>query len=278
MPVSTQSFSSFQTLIYIYFDIKKEQAGRFSNFLPLLGYIYIDYDINMSELIKLISAWEEYCRKHPSASATEFCMYFLAQKINSEMFSGLAPTDLDTIFAKLIGRLAAMQTVYSKMALQEIPGFELEWFYFLNTIWQLKEVKKTQVIQYNFTEQTTGIDMLNKLKKAGYIAERTDPDDKRAKLVSVTKAGEKILFRLYQLLYKPSLLMYHAIDNQDKQIVINILKNTEQIHQELLSDYRNKSLDDLLEDALGKEKAATLEAEQKRRIIKFSESKKNKGR
>ncbi len=104
---------------------------------------------------------------------------------------GLPPPDLDTVFAKLIGRLAGMQTVYSKMALQSIPGFELEWFYFLNSIYQLKEVKKTQIIQYNFTEQTTGIDILNKLKKARYIAVRTDPDDKRAKLVSITKAGKK---------------------------------------------------------------------------------------
>lgn len=203
-------------------------------------------------------------------------MYFLAKESNSQLFSGLTPPDLDTVFAKLIGRLAGMQTVYSKMALQEIPGFELEWFYFLNSIYQLKEVKKTQIIQYNFTEQTTGIDILNKLKKLGYIAERTDPDDKRAKLVSITKAGEKILFKIYQLLYKPTLLMYNDIDYRDKQVVINILKDTEHKHQELLSNSRNKSIDDLLVEALGKEKIAQMELEQKRRIAGFSDSKRGK--
>ncbi len=227
----------------------------------------------MTELVKLITAWEEYAQKNTTISATEFCMHFLAKESNNQLFSGLTPPDLDTLFTKLIGRIANMQTVYSKMALQEIPGFELEWFYFLNFIFQLKEVKKTQIIQYNFAEQTTGIDILNKLNKLGYTAERTDPEDKRAKLVSITKAGEKILFRIYQLLYKPTLLMYNDIDYKDKQVVINILKNTEQKHQELLSTARNKSIDDLLVETLGEEKMAQLEQEQKKRIEAFPDSK-----
>lgn len=230
----------------------------------------------MSELVTLITAWEEYAQKNTAVSATEFCMYFLAKESNNQLFSGLTPPDLDTVFAKLIGRLAGMQTVYSKMALQEIPGFELEWFYFLNSIYQLKEVKKTQVIQYNFTEQTTGIDILNKLKNLGYITERTDPDDKRAKLVSITKTGEKKLFKIYQLLYKPTLLMYNDIDYKDKQLVINILTNTEHKHQELLSNSRNKSIDDLLAETLGKEKLAQMELEQKKRIAGFPDAKRNK--
>jgi len=227
----------------------------------------------MSELVKLICAWEEYAQKNITVSAMEFCMYFLAKENNSQLFSGLTPPDLDTVFAKLIGRLAGMQTVYSKMALQDIPGFELEWFYFLNSIYHLKEVQKTQIIQYNFTEQTTGIDTLNKLKKLGYIAEKNDPDDKRAKLVSITNAGEKILFKLYQLLYRPTLLMYNGIDQKDKQVVINILKDTEHKHQELLSNSKNKSIDDLLLEALGEEKIAQIEQEQKNRIAQFSNSK-----
>jgi DNA-binding MarR family transcriptional regulator len=229
----------------------------------------------MSELVKLISAWEEYAQKNTAISATEFCMYFLAKESNSQLFSGLTPPDVDTTFAKLIGRLAGMQSVYSKMALQDMPGFELEWFYFLSSIYHLKEVKKSDIIQYNFTEQTTGIDILNKLKSLGYIAERTDPEDKRAKLVSITKAGEKILFKLFQLLYKPTLLMYNGIDHKDKQVVINILKDTELKHQELLSNSRNKSINDLLLEELGEEKIAQIELEQKNRIAKFSDSKHN---
>ncbi|MBC9909888.1 MarR family winged helix-turn-helix transcriptional regulator [Chitinophaga varians] len=218
----------------------------------------------MGELTKLISAWEEYIQKNNTASAAEFCMYFLAKERNQQLFGGLTPPDLDTTFAKLIGRLANMQTTYSKMALQDLPGFELEWFYFLNTIYHLKEVKKIQVIQYNFAEQTTGIDILNKLKKLGYITERTDPEDKRAKLVSLTKAGEKILFKVYQLLHKPTLLMYSDIDHKDKQVVVNILRDTETQHQAILSNIRNKSIDDLLSETLGEEKMAQIMSEREK--------------
>ncbi|MFB6456739.1 MarR family winged helix-turn-helix transcriptional regulator [Chitinophaga sp. Hz27] len=230
----------------------------------------------MSELVKLITAWEAYTKKHTAASAVEFCMYFLAKENNSQLFSGITPPDLDTVFAKLIGRLGAMQTAYSKMALAELPGFELEWFYFLNTIYQLKEVNKSQVIQYNFTEQTTGIDMLNKLKKLGYIAERPDPNDKRARLVSLTKAGEKILAKVYPLLYKPTMLLYDGIESKDKQVIINILKDTETQHQELFSNAKNKSIDELLTATLGEEKLARLTKEQQQRVDKYAQAKQHK--
>ncbi|MBO9732652.1 MAG: MarR family transcriptional regulator [Chitinophaga sp.] len=229
----------------------------------------------MSELVKLISAWEEYAQKNTTTSALEFCMYFLAKESNSQLFSGLTPPDLNTVFAKLVGRLAAMQTAYSKMALQEIPGFELDWFYYLNAILHFKEVRKTQIIQYNFTEQTTGIDILNKLKKLGYIAERSDPDDKRAKLVRLTAAGEKILYKVYPLLDKSTQLMYSNIDNTDKQVIINLLKDTERQHQLLFSNSRNKSLDDLLVEVLGEEKIAQMEREQKKRAADFQAAKRH---
>jgi|SRR5690554_2088350 len=224
----------------------------------------------MSELVKLISVWEEYAKKNTNFSATDFCMYFLAKESNNQLFEGLAPPDLDTTFAKLIGRLAGMQTAYSKMALQDMPGFELEWFYFLSSIYHLKEVKKTHIIQYNFAEQTTGIDTLNKLKKQGYIAERSDPDDKRAKLVSLTPEGEKVLFDLYKILYKPTLLMYHNIDYKDKQVVINILKDTEQKHQHILSNTKGKSIDELFIEEFGERQLKTIQENLQKQITRFA--------
>lgn len=236
-------------------------------------YFYIEFDVIMSELVKLISAWEEYAQKNADISATEFCMYYLATESNNQLFDGLTPPDLDTVFAKLIGRLAGMQTAYSKMALQDMPGFELEWFYFLSAIYHLREVKKTQVIQYNFAEQTTGIDTLNKLKNHGYIVERTDPDDKRAKLVRLTPEGEKVLFHLYQLLYKPTLLMYNEIDAKDKQVVVNILKNTEQKHQDILSHSKTKSIDELLVELLGEERMKSVQEGLEKQIAQFGKEK-----
>ncbi|SFO23965.1 DNA-binding transcriptional regulator, MarR family [Paenimyroides ummariense] len=224
----------------------------------------------MSELVKLISVWEEYTKKNTDISATEFCMYFLAKESNSELFGGLTPPDLDTTFAKLIGRLAGMQNAYSKMALHDMPGFELEWFYFLSSIYHLKEVKKTHIIQYNFAEQTTGIDTLNRLKKQGYISERPDPDDKRAKLVSLTPEGEKVLFHLYKLLYKPTLLMYHSIDYKDKQVVINILKDTEQKHQYILSNTKGKLIDELLIEEFGEGQLETIQENLQKQITRFA--------
>lgn len=230
----------------------------------------------MKPIVELISEWDTFQNRHTQVSVEEFCKYYLAKKKeengSGELFGGMAPPDIDTILAKIIGRIGAMHIAYSKLALKEVKEIEFEWFFFMNAIFHQGEAKKTDIIAYNFFEQSTGNDILSRIKKAGLIMEREAPNDKRARLIKLTAEGEKILFSLYELLYKPTYLMFSEIPDDDKQLIVKLLSDTEIRHGKILSENRNKNLDELLEKSFGKEKTIEVYEQLKGRINRFKQS------
>lgn len=228
----------------------------------------------MKPLVELISEWDAYESSHKGATVEEFCRYYLVtrkEKEEDKLFEGMRPPDLDTVAAKLIGRLAAMHMAYAKLALKEkaMDGVEVEWFYFLNAIYHQREARKTDIIQYNFYEPSTGNDILRRIKLAGLITEREDPHDKRARLVKLTTAGETLLLQLYELLYKSNYLMFSELSDVDKKLIVRLLGDTEVKHGKILAESRNKSIDEILEQAGMMEKFREVMKQTKSRVQQF---------
>lgn len=231
----------------------------------------------MKPIVELISEWDSYQETHPDATVSDFCKHYIAkveiEKASEKLFSGLEPPDQTATIGKLIGRLGAILTTYFKLALKEGDEVELDVFYCLNMIFHQGEARKIDVISYNFFEQTTGIDLLNRLKKADYISERTDPSDKRAKLVQLTDTGKQLLFSLYQRLYFPAYLLFGDMSKVDIQLMVSLLGPIETKHGKILVDNRTKSFADLLIETLGPEKLNELRSYQENQVAQFSAKK-----
>lgn len=231
----------------------------------------------MKPVVELISEWDNYQETHPDATVSDFCRHYLAMvEINSVsegLFAGVEPPDQTSTVAKLIGRLGSMLAAYSKLALKEGDEVELDAFYCLNTIFHQGEARKIDVISYNFFEQTTGIDLLNRLKKAGYISERTDPSDKRAKLVQLTGTGKQLLFSLYQRLYFPAYLLFGEMSKVDIHLIISLLGPVETKHGRILGDNRTRSFADMLVETLGAEKLDEVIKYQQNQVARFAAGK-----
>jgi DNA-binding MarR family transcriptional regulator len=142
--------------------------------------------------------------------------------------------------------------LYSEIPLRAIPEIKrLEDFYFLNSITHLGESRKTDIITYNFMELTSGIDVLNRLYKNKLIDERTDPLDKRAKLVKATAKGEKLLTKCYEGLMKVSDIMFWDMGQEDKKLCIQLLRNVEIKHSKLVIAVKDKTIDAIHEMVTG---------------------------
>lgn len=203
----------------------------------------------MSVLIELITEWENYHSKHPDATAIEFCKHIIEQdkRSTTKVSEGISNEELNSSIAELIGKMANFHTVYSKIILKELPDVEIEWFYVLNVITIKKAAKKSEIISLCLLEQSTGIDILNRMKKKGLIIENNDPNDKRAKLISITKSGSDLLFEIGKSLYKVTYLVYGAVAKEDKQTMINILNKSVTKHSEILTGNKNKKIDDIIQ-------------------------------
>ncbi|WPU96287.1 hypothetical protein SNE25_12235 [Mucilaginibacter sabulilitoris] len=167
----------------------------------------------MQPLVELITSWQAYTEQFPDASVEGFCYsYLLNVKKQSQH------TDLQ--LAAQLGKANSIFKTYYKLVLRQMPGIELDWYYFLDIIGTKHELRKTDIVSFTLLlEPTTGIDILNRMLKAGLISERVDPADKRARLIKLTTQGNALLIRLNLLFGQIATLVLSSVYADDKAVI-----------------------------------------------------------
>ncbi|HEY4111154.1 MarR family winged helix-turn-helix transcriptional regulator [Puia sp.] len=145
--------------------------------------------------------------------------------------------------SRLIGRIATIQRTLLRLALRESPGIEPEWYYFLHSIADRSEVRKTDIISYRLIlEPTTGIDILNRMIRAGLLEERPDPQDGRARLLRLTKKGTSTLNKAQQQAQKIAHLLY---GDDSMPPTINMLEEIEKTFSRILTEQKPRTFSQL---------------------------------
>jgi DNA-binding MarR family transcriptional regulator len=197
----------------------------------------------MSPLVELITAWDEFTTDNPyTISVDAFCNYYQFRpspknKARKTAFS----------LARRIGRIAAIQRTCIRLAFQDIPEIEPEWYYFLHSINEHKEVRKSEIISINlFLEPTTGIDILNRMIKAGLLDEEQDIYDKRSRLLRLTPKGEATLKKAQQQVKIVTDLLFSPNLEEIWRHVDDCLAQTEYKFGPLLVKHRPKTLEEVI--------------------------------
>ena len=178
----------------------------------------------MKPLIELVSEWDTFATKRNETSVEAFCRYYLAKKTMSATKQDASNRitsnqgDDELRLSRTLGRVATIQRTLLKQTLKEKLDIEVEWYYFLHTINARKTTRKTDVISISLlSEPTTGIDILNRMIKAGLLTEQTDPSDKRARLLNITKEGKNLLQRADRLAQQIAALLFGNMDATEQE-------------------------------------------------------------
>jgi len=208
----------------------------------------------MKRIVELVNEWATFEEQFSDASIEDFCRYYLIRKRESEskefLYDGIVPPDTNTSLSKLLGRIGGVINIYARLAIQKTELKRMEEFLFLNVIKWNKEMRKTDAINYNMLELSTGIDILNRMVEDQLITERVDDNDKRSKLLKVTNKGEQMLFQCYRQLSKMSDVLFNDLPEDDKKLCIQLLKGIEIKHSKQVIEYKNKDLDKVYEEYL----------------------------
>lgn len=198
----------------------------------------------MEPVVQLISAWQEYAQRADKVSVKDFCQDFLAKKKRTVP----AEKGNDLSLAKQLGKANSLVKAYFKIALRQISDMELEWYYFLDAIAAAGEIRKNDIVSFHLLgEPTTGIDIINRMLKAGLIAERVDPDDKRARLIKLTAKGKHRHHQLNVLLDAIAAEVFHAIDTEVKIKMEAALAKLTGEHAAAIKNKKGKALDSIEE-------------------------------
>ena len=126
----------------------------------------------MNKAVELITELARFDEKHPKSSLEDFCRYYLTSKSENKTktpnTTPLAPaTTTDFTLMRLVNRIVKLHAIYAIKATEGTGINTSEEFSLLNSIDCLNEPRKTEAIYTALFELSTGIDMLNRLKKIG---------------------------------------------------------------------------------------------------------------
>ncbi len=191
--------------------------------------------------LPLIEQWEAYLAESGNDSLEHFAVWMLQQKRAAAAYTD----DMDAYFSEnsyaqgdiyhsakagyAIGRLFKFVRMYSKHIFSDLGYSSPDEFGLLAAIDAKKTTTKKVVIREQLNELTTGMDMLRRMQKQGWITEQVNPADKREKLITITSAGSRLLGQTYAALVAlPDVLA--DLSPEERVQLVRLLEKLDSFH------------------------------------------------
>ena len=213
----------------------------------------------MNKTVDLVTRWAKFTEKHANASIDDFCRHHLITKRENKnldnLFSGtgLPPTN-NIILTKLLSRISKLNLLYFNLILPETGLEHIDDFQFLTIISNVKNPMKTEVINHNLSELSTGLLVIERLKKKKLITEHFNPDDKRSKHLKITEKGQKVLNSCYTKLRRIHEMMYYDLSEDDIKLCIQLLQGVEIKFSKLWHTHKGKKFDAIYKEVVAQAK------------------------
>ena len=208
----------------------------------------------MNKTVTIVNEWAKFEEKHPNGDIDDFCRYYLASRreigAKGPLVGGVVPKANGALLMKIIGRISKLNMSYANKALKGTELNQIEEFGILVTIKQEKNPKKTEVINANLFELSSGTDLLARMIKRGLIKEYDDKDDRRSKRLELTPKGEKTATICYERVIKNARMLTHDLSEDDKDLSIQLLKNVEIKFSALWQQHKGKDFDEVYDSVI----------------------------
>jgi DNA-binding MarR family transcriptional regulator len=197
---------------------------------------------NRNSYLPLISEWEKYLEISNKADIKDFAFWLLERdktEAKSEEMALATYFDSNSIehnygykssdAAFLLWRLGKFIRYYTKPVLLDNGLASQDDFAILSHIDFRKTCSKTEAIEANVIDSTTGIEIIKRLVNQGLVSEKVNKDDKRQKLISLTKKGKEKLYNVYVGFSKIQDVMAE-MNVEQREILIQTLKVLDSFH------------------------------------------------
>lgn len=183
----------------------------------------------------------------------DFLVYMHHQRsetsINTESKPDKIKKNTDHHDAIMLSRLVSLiyryAKSYSRKALDNSPIQTIKEFSFLIVLHSEGSLTKSELIQKNVMEITSGMEVIKRLLKKKFIHQYRDPSDKRSMRVAMTEKGIEELFRVLPRMQEATETIKGNLDAREQKSLIFLLKKLEHFHEKLDMTAKGDSLEDI---------------------------------
>lgn len=160
--------------------------------------------------------------------------------LRSETELYLSKLESKTLFQEYIFRIARLEDFYIRKYLVDLPLNSRLEYLFLYTINNLERARKTDLISIHLVEYTTGMDTIRRLVKNNFINELQDKEDKRAKILVLTKEGNELLKKANRRMEEARNVFLACISPNKWKKTIPVLKEINEFHNNIYLNHYDK--------------------------------------
>lgn len=148
--------------------------------------------------------------------------------------------ELRSRFLENIAALSRYHEFYTKKALKDIEINSRMEYLFLQTVENMQQAKKTDLINVLQIEYTTGMDTIRRLLNNDLLSETTNENDKRSRLLQLTDKGEKVLSLANKnMADEACLFLATTSDNKWKKVLL-VLEEMNDFHRFVYENHSDK--------------------------------------
>lgn len=155
-----------------------------------------------------------------------------------------AMTDV-SILITLLFRYAKM---YIKKALKTSSINTADEFSFLITLMTHDYMTKHELIKTQVMEKTSGIEILNRLIKQGFVEQYDDLEDKRRKLLKITPSGRQELMGVLPMMNLVSQIVVGDLTTEEQNLLTYLLRKLDCFHNDIYLQKTENEMVHLLEN------------------------------
>ncbi|WP_271765575.1 MarR family winged helix-turn-helix transcriptional regulator [Aquimarina algiphila] len=187
------------------------------------------------ELIKeLISLTGEFVKSRSDGeihikSFTDWLSKRMDKTVSTEEYE-ITGHSIEAEIAAYIGRMSRYSNSYIKSALVDLPFTTDMDFAFTAILHRAGSIGKTDLIRKMAYDKSSGMEVIKRLLKNELIEQFPNPEDKRGKLLRLTKIGEENVIKTYAEAHKAAKTVSGCLSKSEQINLLKTLKKLDEFH------------------------------------------------
>lgn len=196
--------------------------------------------------VKQVIDWLEQYRQNSGATplaAADFAEWLHGQEGGA---APVLPPNADGLISMYLGFMANYAAFYARRVFRQLDLYSMTDWAFLATLQRASQLTKSDLIQQNILEKSTGTEVLKRLGKQGHIRELPNPEDRRAKLVQLTSKGEQAVEEANRRILPMGQVITGNLTDGEKRQLLALLQKLHLFHKPIFATRDEAAIQQLL--------------------------------
>lgn len=218
-----------------------------------------------STLVQLIKQYEEYrlgIKDDLQGDSLSGFLLFMNKRLgqvgNNGIDFGISSWDnfnrqtLVEMASAYVGKMGRYVDNYARRSMPKTQVASIEEFTYLIVLLKEKSMTKTELINYNAHQITTGTEIIKRLISKGFLEQTNDLKDKRSVRVSITEQGKVAVYSTADVTKSLSSIATGILSDEELLFLVNTLRKLDEFHKEIFHESKQLELKELVEKYIRK--------------------------